>query len=784
VTTAYYSNFVKRRGVPEGIGALTEAQVRRRELSFRFYLRGKQVEKVEAIDRRGRLNVRHGILTHLAPPDALSFFTTTPGIDFSRLSLSGTTAFVGNLARDAGACSWEYQRDRDGNLVKEIARDVAGRILWTFQLTSADTGHYTDERGFILSRASSGAAYVKLFYTPDGLEKEVRYLARTGKPRPDAAGIFGRRFEHDHHGMITAVTFLGPRDRPVLHSLGLARITRRWDERGQLLEEAYLDLNGNPARGRFGRGSRVTWTYDEDGNPTSEEVVGLDGSSSSRKSQFTYEKQGNLKTSEVRFSPGEGQPERLTRTVYEYDSDDNCILIRSFDAAGQPIIGTSTGSAGQALGYDEQGRITSVTFLGTDGKPAEAAPDPERPYRRRGKEVRIVYTYNERDQVLSESLFGLDDNPATDAFGVARYTCTYDDAGRPTELQRNGPDGKPLPSERGFTRRTWKYDEQGRLEETASYDADGDLILVPVPSSDSPTVPRSTSLVGIFLLSRAMRTANFAGGRVTLAYDDHGNLANVTLHGPDGESLTDAEGFTRVEAKYDDLGNLAELTTFASEGRPKANRNGVARMTWTHDGFGNLTQIATFGPEGQRVASVYGVARHTRQYDEQYNLVEEAFFGTDDKLTLGTFGYARARFKYDGESNLISSAYTDIEGKSVATRPVWLYRADRTNPLDMAADLRLEAGDVLLTYAGEQVRCARMFLQRKRLERQGGERKELRILRNGKTLTLKIPAGALRLDDFFRFSRTGPLPASRIPGRLEPIRVIETRGESSIAEMR
>jgi tRNA A-37 threonylcarbamoyl transferase component Bud32 len=781
---AYFSHFVKRWGVPEGVGPLSDEQVRRAGLSFRFHYRGKQVEKVEAIDRRGRPNPRHHISTYLSPNESGRFAASTLSSYIAarvqRLSLAPGRGGRYLVAPDA-PCSWEYQRDDQGNLVKEVAYDVAGRVVWTFQLTANDTWHYINERGLPLMRGGSGASYVKLVHDDGGLVREVRYLSRNGKPRPDPGGVFARRLEHDKVGLVTAVSYLGARDRPVEHPLGYARVVRRWDNRGHLLEEAYLDLRGKPSRGFFAGGAVLRWTYDDVGNPTSQEILNLEGKPGSGSVRMTYDKRGNLRTWElVAASPRGDRP--VARRVLEYDEHDNCTLIRTFGFDGKPVLDPVTASCGMALTHDEDGRVAAITFLGLDGKPAEADDaegDDDPPVRER--EVRIAYRYNVRGQVLSEECFGLDGNPVADVNGGARYTCAYDDAGRPIDLALFDAHGNSVRGQQGFARRTWSYDEQGRLEETATYDTQGNLTAL--EGTPETPMPGAAGLTAVFLASRFSGTPSFAVGRLKLGYDDRGNLDSMALYGRGGEPIADAQGVAKVHAKYDELGNLEELASFDAAGAPKANADGVARSAWAHDSFGNLTEMTTYGPDGKLVASVYGVARHKRHFDDHYNLVEEEFFGPDGEPTLGALGYARAHYEYDKDDNLTKSLYYGADGKPVATRAVWMYSANRVLPPSEGAEARPERGDVLLSYDGEEVRCARLFAQRKQREEQGAGKKEVRILRKGKEMVLRIPTGVLRRDDFFRFGGRGRggAAAAGVPGMLEPSPFVQTRGVKHLA---
>jgi hypothetical protein len=148
-------------------------------------------------------------------------------------------------------------------------------------------------------------------------------------------------------------------------------------------------------------------------------------------------------------------------------------------------------------------------------------------------------------------------------------------------------------------------------------------------------------------------------------------------------------------------------------------------------------------------------------------------------------GYARVRFSYNADDHLTGSTYSDVEGEPVKTRVVWLFGSTRlSGPPGMEADARqLEAGDVILSYDGEELRCARLFDQLKREEGQEGAPKEVRVLRKDKPLTLRIPAGALRGDDFFNRERGGGRPRfgrPSVPGAPEPGAFIQTRGEKQV----
>ncbi|MFO0880235.1 MAG: protein kinase [Gemmataceae bacterium] len=787
VEVAYFTNFVKVRGAPRGIGPLTEAKARRRGVSFRFELRGGQVQKIESVDHHGLLSTQHAVIPHLSdiePGLRATFVMPGRPVVPSVVRPSFTPGFITGGARLGNTmCSWEYERDESGRVTREIARDAAGRIVWIFLLNRDGIAHYTDERGFMLTRAGSGASYVQITWNDEGLETEVRYLGRNGKPRPGRDGIFGRRYKHDSNGLVTAVTFLGPRDQPAVNRLGYGRVVRKWSPDGLLLEESYLDLRGKPVRGLI-TAAMLRVSYNADGNPVLRESLGLDGKPTVGSYRMAYDDRGRMRS----YESLQGLASSRLRQTYEYDDADNCSRVyhenpeAGFDPEGNPVSGRSYRTA---LSYDSQRRVRELIYLDDEGKPAarvEKGP--------LAGVVRATFEYNPRGQVLSEAYFDLNGKPAAIG-GIARVVRQYDEAGHLTDLAFYDRDDR-LTAGTGtnsrVARKTWKYDEQGRLEEFTNHGIDGELTTEPERMERGTTESSLTNMLtmaALWQLPLPFAAATVSHGRCAIQYDERGNVESLIVYGSDGQPLEDSVGVARVEARYDELGNLSELASLDGEARPKP-AGSVARRTWRHDASGNITEMATYGPSGQLVASVYGVARHTRRFDNAFNLVEETFYGADNKPTLGTLGYCKARYAYDAAGDLNSSSYFDTEGNQVSTRVVWLVNSDRTfdvvPPQAERLGGTLQAGDVILSYDGAELRCARLFAERKRKEEQTGELKQVQVLRDGKRLSLRMPAGALRGDDFFT-GRGGGGPTRfavvGVPGGLDPgLRYIGTRGQT------
>ena len=144
VKVEYYANIVKRWGVPEGIGPVTEEQAKHREVTYRFYRRDGKVEKVEAING-------HGV------PVFSSGWREATNLDI-----------FGGGAKASRACRYEYHRNDAGQLVEEVALDNQDHPVWVFHYTTPTLAQFTDPQGFPLARTASGAAYVEFTWSDEG----------------------------------------------------------------------------------------------------------------------------------------------------------------------------------------------------------------------------------------------------------------------------------------------------------------------------------------------------------------------------------------------------------------------------------------------------------------------------------------------------------------------------------------------------------------------------------------------------------------------------------------
>jgi serine/threonine protein kinase len=744
VTIEYFANVAQRWREFEGVGPVSEDEARHRSFTYRFRRRGGKLEQIDVLNG--------------------SFYPTT---------FHGIGAILDRTQNpvEKRECSYQIKRDANGKLLEEVATDRSGQVLYTFHYTSADTAHYKDAHGIPIARTASGAAYVRFAFDERGYQKGLWYLDRTGKRRPDQQGVYGMRVRHnerglavestwidadgkpirskdgiarvacayDHLGNRTSASYFDPAGRPCLNSDGIARWTARYDAHGNQTESAFFGVDGLPCLDRYGvarwttryddRGNRIEFAYaDRDGRPAIHKDAGI--------SRFTmqYDERGNWV--EMCYYGTDERPalhkDGFARLTANYDERGNQTEMAHFGIDGRPAL-DSNGVARVAAGYDEHGRRTETAYFGADG----------RPVRHKDGYARWTTRHDEHGNRVETCHFGVDGKPAVDRNDVARFTQRYDDCGNCVETAYYGTDGKPCRHREGYAKVTFRYDEFGNRIESANFDTE-----------DRPVVSR----------------AGYA--RMTARFDEHGNQVEFAMFGTDDNPIATADGLARWTARYNERGNRTEIAAFGVDGKPVVLKGlGISKIGSRYDPHGNQIETEYFGAVGKPVLHRNGYARMTRTYDERGNLTAEAFFGIDGQPAPHKDGYARCTARYDDRGNRTETAYFDVSDKPALHKDgfaklTWHYD-DQYQPRDVTAfgvdgkpvrlqvsiqalepggtaeRLRLQVGDVLVSYDGKEITSHVQFNHQCRQPGEPTALRKLTVLRAGRTLDFSVPPGPL-----------------------------------------
>jgi hypothetical protein len=247
-------------------------------------------------------------------------------------------------------------------------------------------------------------------YDTRGHQTELALLDPDGKPYAALGPVATVRTEYDERGNVLVQTFLGVDGKSAINPRdGYARIRLEYDERDQVVRRSFDGPDGRPMA-LAGGVAAVTERHDARGNLVERRYIGLDGRPTAPA--------GGVATQTARFDDRNLQveqsvfgldgklidpPRGFARFLVEYDRKRKPLELRYFDARGRPveveIVVDRVVAKSPADGMLEPGDV----LLEYDGRPIRSsvglsyltgrAPD-DRPKRRltvrRGAETRTV----------------------------------------------------------------------------------------------------------------------------------------------------------------------------------------------------------------------------------------------------------------------------------------------------------------------------------------------------------------------------------------------------------
>jgi len=695
VQVQHFAAIVKRRGVPEGIGRLTEDQARKRFLAYRLSVRGDKVERLEIVNGRGQYT----------SPDR------TGDMHTSRIdSLGGT-------GREGTACCFEYHRGTDGRLTREEAYDRFGELVWTFHFTTPTVGHFTDARGFPLERSGSGATYVEFVWSAEGFEIERHYLNRNGERRADEDGIYGLRRQVDERGLPTKETFLGRHGEPVVGKNGYVHHVPVHNADGNSTEWTFLGLDGQLALRRDERWARATKRYDDNGNWIEWQAFGLDG-------KPTMTSKG------------------YSRITVRYDEYGNHIEWNSFAIDGKPALASQFGAANLRMAHDDRGNPIEFSHFDRAGQPTLG----------RMGAFKIIRTYDEQNNVTSQTFQDELGRPTLTELGVGKMIYRYDQRGNNTERRWLSPDGKGPLRRTGVTMTRMTYDDHRNLSETAFFDYQDKPIALSLVHRIANEYNDRGKLIrrSNYGLDGNLVMSSQGYATIRYRYDERGFLVETVWTGIDGQPCVSSSGYAKATYVRDDYGRSLGESLFGIDGQPAVNKERIHRSVRTYDEWGNQTEVAGFGVDNKPTFGIDGVFSTKRVFDDRRNLIEIEYFGLDEKPTLSNvLGFAKMVIAYDALNRPTGVRYFDVHGNTVPTRLL----VKEVRPASAEAKAEIKVGDAIVRYGGQEVGNFAHYYRAHIAAIQRNKPIEIELIRDGKPLKVTVEA---TLDSLVVEDRAAP----------------------------
>ena len=240
---------------------------------------------------------------------------------------------------------------------------------------------YVNPDGVITEAIDMGYATVCRMQDDNGRVVEECYLDANGDPVARYGDYYGLSYEYDETG--TVITYLDAEGNPIIRSDGYSTIVRTLVD-GRDSDDFYYDLNGQQVQcvgGYYG----LHREYNSEGQSTSLTFLDKDGHAVSTSSGYA------IKT-------------------YQRDMDGNVVGEQYFDTEWNPVK-SSLGQYGELYQCNEQGYIGQITYLDVDGNPAPTNAGYtilKRTYHRDGTaDTDMYFDANGNPKALSKGQYGI-----------------------------------------------------------------------------------------------------------------------------------------------------------------------------------------------------------------------------------------------------------------------------------------------------------------------------------------------------------------------------------------
>jgi hypothetical protein len=370
---------------------------------------------------------------------------------------------------------------------------------------------------------------------------------------------------------------------------------------------------------------------------------------------------------------------------YQYDASGLIVQERYANALGASRA-DANGVFGQQFTYTPEGRLESIAYLDSDGKPFQirGVSGKRFSYANSGFRSKIAWVdahdtpaFNP-DRIawaafvvdawgnrVREAYFSPDGQPCFHRDGYALMEKEYDAGGNMIQVSYHGLDGKPCFAASGIAVSKSIYDDKGRQIRVASFDMNGKPCL---NKQGFSAVEKAYDERGNLVLESYFTTdgkpcfTNGGYASAGSAYDEHGNVIRLSYFDTNDKPCVVSHGFSTVINTFDGFGNKIRSAYFDVNGRPCLNKFGFSIIEIMYDERGNVVKESYFGLDGQPCRIADGIAASVTHYDVNGNEIRQEYYGVDGRPCLRSGACAVLLSTHDAHGNMLSEAYLDVDG--------------------------------------------------------------------------------------------------------------------------
>lgn len=510
-----------------------------------------------------------------------------------------------------------------------------------------------------------------------GYGYEIERDARTGLPTgevnidrynqavPDDDGIYRRRYVRvSDRGDVLEERYEDIHGNPASDDDGAFGCLLDYDEKGCLSKKTYLGSDGKPAPLADTGILYVTIDNDEEGREIARHYFDSDGrptpDSLGSYGDLTEYQEGRIRCTSV------GKDDRPIETlmgysVYETDFDDQQRIVRTckYSKSGA-LFRHPKGYYIEENSYDDAALTKTVRYLGRKGQLVDTSDGyayEVHEYDEMGRKVRMMrydkkgravpdkdgecgyaLEYGEDGRTICRISLDADKQPVMTSDGFCAIKRIYDAQGREIECYYYDEKQEPVMTRSGYGCRSI-YTEQGNRVVYVTLDPEGNPM--PYPSDLYLAIEKTMDSNDRVVMERYLDgqlepTLDSTGCYGRSFRYEKGHVEESCCLDADGVPMTNQEGYTYKLRQLDDEGRIIFSEQFDLEHRPVLNQFG---SYCTQSIYGDHDRKNIFlDQDGHPMLSSEGVASIYRVYDEKGRVVLELWLGLDDRPAADEHG--------------------------------------------------------------------------------------------------------------------------------------------------
>ncbi len=532
IKTYYYTDYIYRYGVPEGVFPLDVGEMQARSEHYRLIYKGGKLLELRYVNSSNKL-LKHPTGLTLSPSKAL--FS-----DYDEENRPRSTQYYNEKNEETMYLSWT--RDRKAvDFKRAKSQDSASPMALSASMAAQLDAVEANKRSAIIR--------YKFEYDDVGFATKQWFMssAYDNSNTSDANGIFGYIFEKNPYNIATKQSYMDFDGSAMSIKNGTSSIGYEYDEKGRLSSISFFDKNGNLLLQNENY-AKVIKNYNEDGNVIEESFLGADNKpiltvDGYAKLKQKFDARGNV-IEQVYLGINDELVlyNGVAKLKQKFDKRGSIIEQEYFDINDKPVL-NDDGIAKLTQRYDDQLNIREQVFLGINN---------ELILNKEGI-AKLTQKFDEKGNKIEEAYFGINNEPILNKEGIAKITQLFSDDLSYKEQAYFGVNDEPI-LYNGYAKLRKKFDSRGNVTEEAFFGKNDELVL-----NDQ----------GI--------------ARVVQTFDVRGYELREAYFGTNNEPILNKDGYAQITRKFDVMGNLLKETYFGINGEPVSGKNGHSKTMQKSD---------------------------------------------------------------------------------------------------------------------------------------------------------------------------------------------------------